>query len=275
MTSTTDLLSIGRFSRLSGISVPSLRRYDAMALLPPASVDPQSGYRRYDPAQLARARAIRRLRDLDVPLDAVRAFLDADASSASRLLEQHRARLESRAWRDQRILHHLRQLTDGRELLMADDHARLQPDAGEQRRLAADLFNLVWTMLETPDRTEEQDERMLHAAHASRFHWGEVGEPVNLARGDWQVSRVYAVLGRAEPALHHAQRCLETCRANDIEDFDLAFAYEALARAHLVAGDSHAADRYRSLASQAGTDIADDEDRTHFEEQLGSISAVR
>jgi DNA-binding transcriptional MerR regulator len=60
MTPTTDLLSIGRFSRLSGISVPSLRRYDAMALLPPASVDPQSGYRRYDPAQLARARAIRR-----------------------------------------------------------------------------------------------------------------------------------------------------------------------------------------------------------------------
>jgi DNA-binding transcriptional MerR regulator len=271
MTPTTDLLSIGRFSRLSGISVPSLRRYHAMALLPPASVDPQSGYRRYDPAQVARARAIRRLRNLDVPLDMVRAFLDADPPSASRLLEQHRTRLESRAWRDQRILHHLRQLTDGRELLMTNDETRLQPDAGEQRRLAADLFNLVWTMLETPDRTAEQDERMLHAAHASRFHWGEVGEPVNLARGDWQVSRVYAVLGRAEPALHHAQRCLETCRANDIEDFDLAFAYEALARASAIAGRSDDAATYAGLARRAGERIGEPEEREIFFSDLAGL----
>ena len=271
MTPTTELLSIGRFSRLSGISVPSLRRYDAMALLPPASVDPQSGYRRYDPAQLARAGVIRRLRDLDVPLNVVRSFLDADPSSASRLLEQHRARLESRAWRDQRILHHLRQLTDGRELLMTDDHTRVQPDPSEQRRLAADLFNLVWTLLESQDRTAEQDERMLHAAHASRFHWGEVGEPVNLARGDWQVSRVYAVLGRAEPALHHAQRCLETCQANDIEDFDLAFAYEAMARASAIGGRSGDAATYAGLARQAGEHIDEPEEREIFFSDLAGL----
>ena len=50
------------------------------------------------------------------------------------------------------------------------------------------------------------------AARASRFHWGEVGEPVNRVRGEWQCSRVYAVLGRAEPALWHARRCLGTLR---------------------------------------------------------------
>ena len=271
MSTTTNLLSIGRFSRLSGISVPSLRRYHAMALLPPASVDAQSGYRRYEPAQLARARAIRRLRELDVPLDAVRAFLDADPSSAARLLEQHRARFESRTWRDQRILHRLRQLTDGREHLMADDLIRPQSDADEQRRLAADLFNLVWTLLESPDRTAEQDERMLHAAHASRFHWGEIGEPVNLARGDWQVSRVYAVLGRAEPALHHAQRCLATCQANDIQDFDLAFAYEALARASAVAGRSDDAANYAGLARRAGERIGEPEEREIFFSDLAGL----
>lgn len=271
MATTTDLLSIGRFSRLSGLSMPSLRRYDAMALLPPASVDPQNGYRRYDAAQLARARAIRRLRELDVPLEAVRAILDADPSSAPLLLEQHRARLEARAWRDQRILHRLRQLTDGKEYLMADDLAGSQPDADEQRRLAADLFNLVWTLLETPDRRAEQDERMLHAAHASRFHWGEIGEPVNLARGDWQISRVYAVLGRAEPALHHAQRCFETCRANGIEDFDLAFAYEALARASAVAGRSDDAADYADLARQAGERIGEQEEREIFFSDLAEL----
>ena len=72
---------------------------------------------------------------------------------------------------------------------------------------------------------------MLDAPHASRFHWGEVGTAVNLARGEWQVSHVYAVLNRAEPALYHARRCLAICEANAIGDFDLAYAYEAIARA--------------------------------------------
>jgi DNA-binding transcriptional MerR regulator len=271
MATTTDSLSIGGFSRLCGLSVPSLRRYDAMTLLSPASVDPQSGYRRYDAAQLPRARAIRRLRELDVPLEEVRAILDADPPSASRLLEGHRARLEARAWRDQRILHRLRQLADGKEHLMDDDPTHSQPDAEEQRRLAADLFNLVWTLLETPDRTAEQDERMLHAAHASRFHWGEIGEPVNRARGDWQVSRVYAVLGRDEPALYHAQRCFDVCRANGIQDFDLAFAYEALARANTVAGRSDDAAAYARLARQAGEHISEQEEREIFFSDLAGL----
>ncbi len=154
---------------------------------------------------------------------------------------------------------------------MADDLTRPHPDMEEQRRLAADLFNLVWTLLETLDRTAEQDERMLHAAHASRFHWGEIGEPVNLARGDWQISRVYAVLGRAEPALHHAQRCFETCRANGIEDFDLAFAYEALARASAVAGRPDDAADYAELARQAGERISEQEEREIFFSDLAGL----
>lgn len=154
---------------------------------------------------------------------------------------------------------------------MDDDATRPQSDAEEQRRLAADLFNLVWVLLETPDRTAEQDERMLHAAHASRFHWGEIGEPVNLARGDWQVSRVYAVLGRAEPALHHAQRCLDTCRSNGIEDFDLAFAYEALARASAIAGRSDDAATYAGLARRAGERIGEGEEREIFFSDLAGL----
>ena len=145
----------------------------------------------------------------------------------------------------------------------------------DHRQIAVDLFNHVWTLMEAAGRTTAQDDEMLHAAHASRYHWGLVGQPVNLARGEWQCSRVYAILGRGEPAIHHGRRCLELCQAEGIGDFDLAFAYEALARAHLVAGDSQAAERYRSLAAQAGNEIADDEDRTHFEEQLAGISALR
>ena len=104
---------------------------------------------------------------------------------------------------------------------------------------------------------------MIHAAHASRYHWGQVpsATPAHLARGEWQISRVYAVLGRAEPALYHARRVLDLCQQNGIGDWDLAFAYEALARAHAVAGDAARAREFTDRALAATEDIADDEDR--------------
>lgn len=83
--------------------------------------------------------------------------------------------------------------------------------ANTHRRLAAHLFNLVWTLMEKPDCTQAENDTMLHAAHASRYHWEQVGTTVNLAWGGWQVSRVYATLRRVEPAGFHAQRCLEIC----------------------------------------------------------------
>jgi hypothetical protein len=80
--------------------------------------------------------------------------------------------------------------------------------------LASQLFNETWRLMELASRTSQDDDRMLHAAHASRYHWGEVPSvtPAHLARGEWQISRVYTVLGRAEPALHHAHRVLAICQ---------------------------------------------------------------
>ncbi len=112
---------------------------------------------------------------------------------------------------------------------------------------------------------------MLHAAHASRYHWGEVGEPVNLARGEWQCSRVYSVLSRAEPALWHARRCLALCEEHGIGDWDVAFAHEALARAHKVAGNAEATERHKRLAREAGDAIADPEDREHFDKDWATL----
>jgi hypothetical protein len=144
-------------------------------------------------------------------------------------------------------------------------------DPERQRQLAKDLFNHVWTLLEADSRTAAQDDEMIHAAHASRYHWGVVGEPVNLARGEWQCSRVYAVLARAEPALWHGRRCLDICDEHGIGDFDLAYAYEALARAHRVAEQPPEAEAYERLAVEAGARIADPDDREHFHEDLATL----
>ena len=55
-------------------------------------------------------------------------------------------------------------------------------DTVEHRRLGVDLFNGTWRLLERDDRTRADDDRMLHMAHASRFHWEQVGTATNLAR---------------------------------------------------------------------------------------------
>jgi hypothetical protein len=141
----------------------------------------------------------------------------------------------------------------------------------DHRQLGVDLFNFVWTLLEKADRSPDEDDLMVHAAHASAYHWRQVGEPKHFARSEWQCSRAYAVLGRAEPALHHAQRCREWCGRGEAEDWDLPFAYEALARAHAVAGDRAEADRYLELARQTGAEIADAEDRDLLDQALETI----
>jgi hypothetical protein len=146
-------------------------------------------------------------------------------------------------------------------------------DPATRRKLAADLFNHTWTLLELTDRTPEQVDEMIHSAHASRYHWGEVPghEAVHLARGEWQCSRVYAVLGRAEPALWHARRCLEINEAAGNADWDIASAYEAMARAHLAAGDLQQVAAWKAKAVAALDAIADADDREIVEGDIATL----
>jgi hypothetical protein len=139
------------------------------------------------------------------------------------------------------------------------------------KELGIELFNKTWALLETP---QPDPDELLHCAHASAYHWMEAGGTVaNRARSEWQCSRVYAVLGRGEPALHHARRCLELCESapDEIEEFDLPFAYEALARAYSVAGDEGEAQAWLERARAAGEKIADEDDRVLLESDLSTI----
>ena len=143
----------------------------------------------------------------------------------------------------------------------------------KERQLAVDLFNHAWTLMELDARTAEQDDELIHAAHASRHHWAAVGTPANLARGEWQLSRVYTVLGRAEPALHHARRCLAYCEANPdaLEDWDLPYAHEALARAHALAGEADEVGRHAAQARELSARVAGAKDREHLEADLATL----
>ncbi|MFF6980895.1 MerR family transcriptional regulator [Streptomyces sp. NPDC008343] len=90
----SDLMPIGVFARRSGLTSSALRFYADSGLLPPAEVDPVTGYRYYDTDQVARARILRQLREIAMPLAAVEAALNAGADEAARLLDEHIAKIE-------------------------------------------------------------------------------------------------------------------------------------------------------------------------------------
>ena len=144
-------------------------------------------------------------------------------------------------------------------------------ETSSERELAIELFNKTWALLESP---EPDPDELVHCAHASAYHWMQGGGTVaNRARSEWQCSRVYAVLRRAEPALHHARRCLELCESapDEIEEFDLPFAYEAMARASAVAGNEEESREWLARARMAGERISDEDDRVLLESDLSTI----
>lgn len=99
------LLSIGEFSKVSRLTIKALRLYDQLGLLPPARIDPRSGYRYYEVAQAPRARAIALLRSLDMPLADIQQVLAAtDADKVRHHLDRHRVQLEDRLREHQRMI---------------------------------------------------------------------------------------------------------------------------------------------------------------------------
>jgi hypothetical protein len=145
--------------------------------------------------------------------------------------------------------------------------------AATHRRLGVGLYNFSWTLMEKPDRTADETDLLIHAAHASCFHWRQVGAAANRSRGEWLCSRVYALLGRAEPALWHAQRCLAIVEAggDGFADWDRGSALEAIARAYAVASEREESNRYRELAAAELAHIAEADDREVLERDLASI----
>jgi DNA-binding transcriptional MerR regulator len=93
----TVLVPIGDFSRMTHLSVKALRFYHDQGLLEPARIDPSSGYRFYDTGQVPVAQVIRRFRDLDMPLDQVRAVLTApDVETRTKEIIAHLTAMESK-----------------------------------------------------------------------------------------------------------------------------------------------------------------------------------
>ena len=130
----------------------------------------------------------------------------------------------------------------------------------------------VWELLQKSDRSQTEDDEMLYAAYACTYHWTFAGTPVHQQRGEWLISRVHVALNHPQEALRHAEHCYQLTESHKglMADFDLAYAYECLARAHALSGNLKQAKDAYNLAQQAGNAIQDIEDQSIF---LGDIQS--
>ncbi len=136
---------------------------------------------------------------------------------------------------------------------------------------SADCYNKTWGFMDNPNRTPEEDLSMLQSAMASLWHWSqrEDATPQNFAIGNWQVSRVFALLGQVENARHYAEISLNFSQG--LSPFYIAFAYEALARAEMVAGNKAKMQGFLDKAIALAEKVEDDEDQRALMGDLESI----
>jgi DNA-binding transcriptional MerR regulator len=121
-------ISIGEFARRSRLSLKALRLYDERGVLVPSRVDQASGYRYYDTAQLDEARLVVMLRQLQVPLAAIRELLACDPAEAAKRIAEH--------WRDAEAAHDARRelagylvsLLSGKRSVMYEVATREMPE---------------------------------------------------------------------------------------------------------------------------------------------------
>lgn len=140
------------------------------------------------------------------------------------------------------------------------------------RTFAVSLFNRAWELLDKGVRTADEDVEMLNASHASLYHWMQVGDAQNFNIGEWQLARVYAILKRAEPALHHGRRSLEIAEKATLPPFFIAYSHEALARGYALAGDADSMRKHLNSARTFTESVIKAEDRAMILKDLEGIT---
>jgi len=143
--------------------------------------------------------------------------------------------------------------------------------AAWSRYFAMETNNRAWQLAAQPARTTAESREMLHAAHASAWHWNSVGTDLNRARATYLVAEVHALLGLGDTALEFAVEALAFFEGLETPDWELAYLHTIHAHAAAAAGDGQAhADTY-AAAEAALRAIADPEDRRIVEQTFAQV----
>ena len=226
------LLTIGEFSRASYLTIKTLRHYHDVGLLEPAEVDGSSGYRYYRTDQIATAQTIRRLRDLDMPVEQVKGVLHAaDAGERNALIAAHLERMEQQLERTTAAVASLHALLQEPEGAIAVEFRAVPPTPALSISAVVSLDALVswWTAafdeltatLAANGHRPTDNSGALYAQELFEQAHGEVVVFVPVAE------RITAA-GRARPLTVPAAELAVTIHHGAHDDFDRS--YGALGR---------------------------------------------
>ncbi|MBT3168371.1 MAG: hypothetical protein HN952_01850 [Candidatus Cloacimonetes bacterium] len=160
-------------------------------------------------------------------------------------------------------------------ILIAQTGEKMEELTVEQKMhnyMAIEMNIQTWNLLTKEDRNPQESTKMIYCALASKYHWlkSPYFKPVNEQRAEWLLSRVFCEINNGEKALYYAEKCLELTKINDFKDFDLAYAYEAMARANGVLQNEKELERYYTLAKKSGRKISNEDDKKLFFDDLNS-----
>ena len=149
-----------------------------------------------------------------------------------------------------------------------EDQARAQHIA-----FASAANNEAWGLVEQAARSEAEDERLLHLAHAAAWHWSRAGTDLHRARADLLVALAHVHAGSGAVALRVAKRthAFLCAPGRDCPDWERALSTATLAAAHGAAGDADRQADLRREAARLGEAIADEQDRGIFEATFRSL----
>jgi len=144
--------------------------------------------------------------------------------------------------------------------------------AAAHKYFASHCFNKAWDLIEKVERTPEEDRLMVALNQASIFHWLNRADCTseNLSVGFWQASRIQALLGNATEARRQAETSLGY--SHTLAPFYIGYAYEALTRAAVLAGDSAKAKEHLEVAQGHAASI---EDKNHKGMLLKDLDSLK
>ena len=144
-------------------------------------------------------------------------------------------------------------------------------EAEAHRFFSARCFNRAWDLIRKSNRTTIECEQMLQLSQASLWHWTQRSDctPKNLSIGNWQLSRIYALLGQGENALRSARICLHY--SENASPFFIGYAHEALARSAMVQEDGAGKAHHLTEAKRYLAQVTNDRDRALLQADLQSL----
>lgn len=178
-----NYLSIGDFAEASRLSRKALRLYEERHILRPAYVDPESGYRYYQPDQLATARLIRALRQIEMPLAAIQQLVAAPPEQYEALVLAYERQYSAHVEQVKHAIHSVLLTLQYKEKTMSftAHNINLEPQLVAtitRHTLVSELDKNIRTALEQLQELVQAQKGELVGAPLGIFH-GQINEEEN------------------------------------------------------------------------------------------------